>query len=143
MGVEGKRLLILGGSRITCEIIKHAKRMGVVTAVTDWYPLEKSPAKQIADEAYYESTSDINAMSKLIQEKKFDGVLTGFTDSVLPYYAKMCEENNLPSYGTEKQFDIFIDKDKYKKLMRKYGVQNIVLILRTLKNQQKILSIHY
>ena len=70
MGVEGKRLLILGGSRITCEIIKHAKRMGVVTAVTDWYPLEKSPAKQIADEAYYESTSDINAMSKLIQEKK-------------------------------------------------------------------------
>lgn len=55
MGVEGKRLLILGGSRITCEIIKHAKRMGVVTAVTDWYPLEKSPAKQIADEAYYES----------------------------------------------------------------------------------------
>ena len=125
MGVEGKRLLILGGSRITCEIIKHAKRMGVVTAVTDWYPLEKSPAKQIADEAYYESTSDINAMSKLVQEKKFDGVLTGFTDSVLPYYAKMCEENNLPSYGTEKQFDIFIDKDKYKKLMRKYGVPTV------------------
>ena len=45
MGVEGKRLLILGGSRITCEIIKHAKRMGVVTAVTDWYPLEKKSGK--------------------------------------------------------------------------------------------------
>ena len=30
MGVEGKRLLILGGSRITCEIIKHAKRRHLI-----------------------------------------------------------------------------------------------------------------
>ena len=125
MDLKGKRLLILGGSRISCEIIRHAKAMGIVTGVTDWYALEKSPAKQMADEAYFVNTSDIDAMVELIKEKKFDGVLTGFTDSVLPYYAEMCEKAGLPSYGTKKQFDIFIDKEKYKKLMRDFAVPTI------------------
>ena len=125
MELKGKRLLILGGSRITCEVVKHAKKMGVVTGVTDWYPLEKSPAKKLADEAYFENTSDMEAMSRLIKEKHFDGILTGFTDSVLPYYAEMCTKNHLPSYGTKEQFDIFIDKTKYKELLRKFDIPTI------------------
>lgn len=125
MNLKGKRLLILGGSRISCEIIRHARAMGIVTGVTDWYALEKSPAKQMADEAYFVNTSDIDAMVELIKEKKFDGVLTGFTDSVLPYYAEMCEKAGLSAYGTKEQFDIFIDKEKYKALMREYNVPTI------------------
>ena len=125
MDLKGKRLLILGGSRISCEIVKHAKAMGIVTAVTDYYPLEKSPAKQMADEAYYEDTSNVEAMAAFIREKAFDGVITGFTDSVLPYYAEMCERAGLPSYGTKEQFEIFIDKEKYKQLMRAFDVPTI------------------
>ena len=89
------------------------------------YPLEKSPAKQIADEAYYDSTADIDAITKLIREKKFDGVFTGFTDSVLPYYADICKSAGLPAYGTREQFEIFTDKEKYKELMRRYDVPTI------------------
>ena len=125
MDLKGKRLLILGGSRISCEIIRHARAMGIVTGVTDWYALEKSPAKQMADEAYFENTSDIDAMAELIRSKKFDGVITGFTDSVLPYYAQMCQKAGLPAYGTKEQFDIFIDKEKYKALMREFDVPTI------------------
>jgi len=125
MDFKGKRLLILGGSRISCEIIRHARAMGIVTGVTDWYALEKSPAKQMADEAYFENTSDIDAMAELIRSKKFDGVITGFTDSVLPYYAQMCQKAGLPAYGTKEQFDIFIDKEKYKALMREFDVPTI------------------
>ncbi len=120
--LKGKRLLLLGGSRISCQIIQHARELGIITAVTDWYPLEKSPAKQAADEAYYVSTSDIDAMVSLIREKKFDGVFTGFTDSVLPYYGEMCEKAGIPAYGTKEQFEIFIDKHRYKKLMQEYGL---------------------
>lgn len=125
MQLSGMRLLILGGSRISCEIIRHARAMGIITGVTDWYPLEKSPAKQLADEAYYVSTSDIDAMAALIREKKFDGVVTGFTDSVLPYYAEMCERVGLPAYGTKEQFEVFTDKEKYKELMRHFDVPTI------------------
>ena len=125
MDLKGKRLLILGGSRISCEIVGHARKMGIITGVTDWYPLDKSPAKQLSDEAYYVSTADIDAMVALVKEKKFDGVVTGFTDSVLPYYAEICNKAGLPAYGTKEQFEIFIDKPKYKKLMRKFGVPTI------------------
>lgn len=123
--LKGKRLLILGGSRISCEIIRHARAMGIVCGVTDWYPLEKSVAKQVADEAYYVSTADIDAMVTLIREKQFDGVFTGFTDSVLPYYAEICSRIGFPAYGTKEQFEIFTDKEKYKELMRKFGVPTI------------------
>lgn len=125
MDLSGKRLLILGGSRISCEIVRHARQMGITTGVVDWYPLEKSPAKRMADEAYIVDTSDIDAMVELIKNKKFDGVITGFTDSVLPYYAEMCKKAGLPSYGTKEQFEIFIDKDKYKRLMREFDVPTI------------------
>ena len=67
MNLKGKRLLVLGGSRISCEIVRHAKAMGITTGVTDWYPLEKSPAKQDADEAYFVNTSDIKAVDSLIK----------------------------------------------------------------------------
>ncbi len=125
MELKGKRLLVLGGSRISCEIIRHARAMGVTTGVTDWYALERSPAKQMADEAYFVSTSDIDAMVDLIRGEGFDGVFTGYTDSVLPYYAEMCERAGLPAYGTKEQFDIFIDKGKYKSLLRSFDVPTI------------------
>ena len=125
MNLQGKRLLMLGGSRISCQIVKHARRMGIITGVADWYPMEQSPAKQIADEAYFENTSDTDAMAALVRERKFDGVITGFTDSVLPYYAEICEKAGLPAYGTREQFKIFIDKRKYKPLLRKYEIPTI------------------
>lgn len=122
---NNKRLLILGGSRISCEIVKRARKMGINTGVTDWYPLECSPAKREADEAYYVSTSDIESMVRLVRDEKFDGVITGFTDSVLPYYAEICDVAGLPSYGTKEQFEIFTDKEKYKRLMRAFDIPTI------------------
>ncbi|GAB2538044.1 ATP-binding protein [Gracilibacillus alcaliphilus] len=118
----GKRLLILGGSQISCEIVNKAKEMGIYTFVTDWYPIEKSPAKQIADKALMISTTDIEAIVELIQREQIDGVITGFTDSVLPYYALICERAGLPCYGTYEQFNVLIDKSSYKPMCRKYGV---------------------
>ena len=46
----GKKLLILGGSAYMVDSVLAAKKMGIYTIVTDWHELEKSPAKQIADE---------------------------------------------------------------------------------------------
>ena len=31
VNLKGKRLLLLGGSRITCEIVRHARAMGITT----------------------------------------------------------------------------------------------------------------
>src|SRR5699024_362804 len=85
-------------------------------------PLEKSPAKQMADEYFMTSTTNIPEMVDLIKENKIDGVITGYTDSVLPYYADICEAAGLPAYGTRKQFEMLTDKTKYKKLCQEFNV---------------------
>ena len=85
----------------------------------------KSPAKQIADEALLVSTADVDAVVQLIKDKNIHGVITGFTDSVLPYYAKICEKAGLPCYGTVEQFEIMINKRIYKELCVEFGVPTV------------------
>ena len=120
--LKGKRLLVLGGTRITCGMIKKAKEMGLTVGVVDYYPVEQSPGKQLAHEAYDASTTDVDAVVQLIKDKRFDGLVTGCSDMLLPYYAEICEKAGLYSLGTKEQYDTFVDKEKYKALCKKYGV---------------------
>lgn len=45
-----KKLLMLGTSKASCEMIEYAKSQGIYTIVTDYLTPEKSKAKLIADE---------------------------------------------------------------------------------------------
>ena len=123
--LQGKRLLIMGGTRISCEIITHAQEMGVFVGVTDYNDISMSPGKRIADAAYDVSTTDVDAMVDLIKRENYDGVLVGYADVLLPYYADICEKAGVPAYGTRKQFEVFINKDCYKSLCRKFGVPTV------------------
>lgn len=123
--LQGKRLLIMGGMRISCEIVRKAQEMGIVTIVADYYPKEKSPAKIIADEAIEVSVTDVDAVVRAIKEYQIDGVFVGFNDMLLPYYAEICRKAGLPCYGTKEQFDTLIAKDRYKALCRQFGVPTI------------------
>lgn len=119
---KGKKLLVLGGPLIAGEIVKAAQAKGAFVGVTDWYPLEKSPAKKMADAAFYISTADVDAVVRLIQEEKYDGVITGYTDSTLPYYAAICEKAGVPGYLSPEQAKIVINKDLFKDACRRNGV---------------------
>lgn len=123
--IKGKRLLIMGGMRISCEIVRKAQEMGLYTIVADYYPPEKSPAKQIADEAVEVSVTDVDAVVRVIKEHHIDGVFVGFNDMLLPFYAEICEKAGLPCYGTKEQFNTLIAKDQYKALCRQFGVPTI------------------
>lgn len=123
--LRGKRLLILGGMRFSCEIVNKAKEMGIYTLVADYNKIEDSPAKQIADEAVDLSVTDVEAVVDFISNNAVDGVFVGFNDMLLPYYAEICKKAGLPCYGTKEQFDTLIAKDKYKALCRQFGVPTI------------------
>ena len=122
---QGMKLLILGGMRISCEIIRQAKAMGIYTIVADYNKVEDSPGKNIADEHFMISTTDVDGIVNLIKEQEINGVIVGFNDFMLPYYAEICEKSGLPSYGTKEQFEIFTNKNRYKKLCRKYNVPTV------------------
>lgn len=123
--LAGKRLLIMHGTHIAAEIVRAAKRMGVTTVVADYNPVEKAPAKQIADEHYDVSLLEVDAVVELVKSKRIDGVAAGFSDLLLPYYAQVCERAGMPSYGTEEQFRLFTDKRKYRQLFAEYGIPTI------------------
>lgn len=122
MDMDKKKLLILGSNNLTCEIVEVAKSMGLYTIVLDWNPIERAPAKRISDEHVELSLSDIDSVVEYIKNNQIDGVMTGFTDSYLEYYAEICNKSNLPCYATKELFHIFSNKHIYKKYLVKYGV---------------------
>ena len=50
MDLKGNKLLILGGTALSFEIIKQAKQQGVYVIITDYS--EYSPGKEIADKSF-------------------------------------------------------------------------------------------
>ena len=123
--LEGKKLLVMGGMRISCEIVRQAKKMGIFTYVADYNPIELSPAKTIADRAIDLDITDVDAVVDAIKHEGIEGVIVGFNDMLLPFYADICEKAGLPCYGTREQFEILTSKDRYKKLCRQFGVPTI------------------
>ena len=120
--VAGKRLLILDGTQIGREIVLHAQSMGVVAIVADYNDVSKAPAKQIADEHVLVSITDVDAVVQAIADHRIDGVVAGFSDMILPFYAEICERAGLPAYANPDLFRTFTDKSVYKQLCDEHGV---------------------
>lgn len=122
MYLKEKKLLVMGGSVLSCEIVKKAQAMGIYVVVTDWYSENKSPAKKIADKSFMISTANVSQVCNLIEEENIDGVITGFTDSTLQYYQQVCEKLKLPCYITEDQINITTNKRKFKNMCNQFSI---------------------
>ncbi len=120
--LQGKKLLIMGGGSDMVNVTKLAQKLGCRVFVTDYYDTLRSPAKLVADESAQISIADVDAIVAYIRENEIDGVLTGFTDSYIEYYLKVCEKAGLPHYGSEKAFGIATDKMLFKRACQESGV---------------------
>ena len=116
MDLKGKKLLILGGDARSKDIVLCAKSLGVYTIVADWYDIQRSPAKTIADEYWIQDIFQTDKVVKLIRENNVDGVITGFSDSYLLQYNSICMAAGLPCYATAEVFKVTLDKALFKQL---------------------------
>lgn len=123
--LNGKKLLILGGDASFCDVVQAAKELGVYTVVTDWNEPIKSPAKLLADEYWNLSITDYENLKKRIEKDGIDGIITGYHDSYLLPYQKLCELTQLPCYISKETFELTMDKANFKKLCRKNGILTI------------------
>lgn len=120
MGVQGKKLLILGGTTATLDLVKNAKEMGVYTIVTD--NLEGGVSKEIADETANISTTDFEQLEKLIKEKNIDGVFCGPSEFNVRNLISLCERTGLPCYTNMEIWDRCANKDEFKQYCIENGV---------------------
>ena len=120
--LKDKKLLILGGNILSCDIVRAAKEEGAYTIVTDWNDPHVSPAKLISDEYWNISLMDYDELNKKIVQTGVKGIITGFTDSYLLPYQHLCELNGFPCYATKEQFEWTLDKAAFKAKCKQYGV---------------------
>lgn len=117
---EGKKLLVLGGIKTECDIVKMAQSMGAYVIVADFDP--NCPAKECADELALISATDVDAIVKLCEEKKIDGITTGFVDILMHPCYEACKRLGLPYYATPKMLSMSTNKVDFKETCEKYGV---------------------
>mgnify|MGYP002558581572 CR=1 FL=1 len=118
----GKTILVLGSNVGATEIVQYAKENGAYTIVADYYPIERSEAKQIADEARLISTADSDALNRLIIEKKVNGVLAGISEFNLLKAMELSQRHGLLFYCNKIQWDSIENKGQFRKLCEKNGV---------------------
>lgn len=119
---DGKKILFLGSNVGVSDMVRYAQAQGVKAIVADWYPVEKSYAKQIADEAVQISTADIDAISLYVKENGIDGVFAGIDEFNLLNAMEVARRCELPFYCTNVQWELIERKDNFRKQCLVHGV---------------------
>jgi len=117
---SGKKLLVMGDSASSIEILQIAKELGASTIAVDY--LEDSAFKRAADKSYNISTADIDALAEMARAEGVTGVLTGASEFNIDKAIDLCQRLGLPFYATREQWDLLSNKDTFKKLCRTFDV---------------------
>ena len=120
--LKGKKLLLLGTSVRTCDMIRYAQSQGVHVIVTDNLPSEKSAGKQIADETWMVSTADVDKLEQLARGNNVDGVFAGVSEFNLERALTLSERLGLPFYCTRKQWNLSSNKTRFKEICRGHNI---------------------
>ena len=120
--VKGKRLLVLGGTYASLDVVKTAKAMGAYVIVTDEAPLSERVAKAAADAHRTVSTTDMDGLMKIVRDDRIDGVFCGPSEFNIRNMIRLCALAGLPCYATEQQWDRCSDKLSFKAACLRAGV---------------------
>lgn len=123
--IQGKKLLVLGGSPHEISLVRRAQALGAYVIVTDMYDPTTSPAKLVADAYWNVSWTDMDTLVKRCREEKIDGVLAGYSEFRVENQIRLCRLLEFPSYITEEQLEITAHKQKFKEVCRRNGVPTV------------------
>lgn len=115
-----KKLLILGSDYNTINIVKKAHERGLYVIVTDL--MASSPTKDMANEAWHISTTDIDILCKKCKENNVAAICSGASDFNVNNMRKLCKLLNLPFYcDDDYSWLVARNKREFKKLCASVG----------------------
>ena len=123
--MKKRKILILGGASVHVKLIRAAKEMGFYTIVTDNVEYYESPGKQIADEHWLLNIFDVEGIIQKSKEVGISAVVCGWLDPCQRVYQQICEQLELPCYGTKEQFYKMTNKHAFKAMCIENGVDII------------------
>ncbi len=112
-----KKLLLLGGSAQQVVAIETAKKLGFDTVLCDYLP--DNPGQYAADKFYLVSTTDKDAVLKVAEFEKIDGILAYASDPAAPTAAYVAEKLNLPGNPYE-SVRILCDKNLFRNFLKEH-----------------------
>lgn len=113
-----KKLLLLGSSLGTLDILRYAKSQGVYVIVTDYLKLEESCAKREADEYWMINTANLDELEKKCREEEITAVFCGVSDFNVEMTIKLCDRLGLPMYCNWDSWKYSVDKRSFKELCK-------------------------
>jgi len=117
-----KKLLILGTSIGSVQIVQTAKEMGYYTIVTDNLNPELSIAKKAADEYWMISTHDVDCLESKCRKENVNAVFAGISEYNLDRMKELTKRLGLPCYIEDASWKYARDKSEFKKKCREVGI---------------------
>ena len=109
-----KKLLMLGTSKGSKEIVLEAKKRGYYTIVTDYQKPDESRAKLISDEYWMISTGDIDILERKCRDENIDGIISGISTFNISAAMNLTKRLGKPCYCTPQAWHYTIDKRDFK-----------------------------
>lgn len=113
-----KKILLLGGSMQQIPSILKSKELGYYTITCDYLP--DNPGHKLADEYHNVSTTDMDAVLKLAEEQRIDGIVAYASDPAAPTAAYVSEKMGLPGNPYE-SVKILTQKDLFREFLAQNG----------------------
>lgn len=117
-----KKMLFLGDSNETHELLQYAQKEGIYTIVTDYFEPKHSTAKLLSDEYWMISTGKLNQLAQKCKEENVGAVISGSSDFNIEMSIRLCKRIGLPCYCTEEVWNASKDKELFKRICREAGV---------------------
>lgn len=117
---KAKKLLILGSDFGTIEVVKEAKKRGLYVIVADL--MKTSPTKQLADETWMISTTDIDILEEKCREGNIEALMFGASDFNINNCRILANRLKLPIYcENDYSWEVARNKRKFKDICKKVG----------------------
>ncbi len=127
-------IILVGAGMLQIPAIKIAQKMGLFVICTDHNP--KAPGFEYCDKKIILSTKDVHGHIKLVKKlSKIYNICSIFTQGtdVAVVVAESCNKLNLPSVSVTAAKNTN-NKIKFRRILKKYGIQNIKFNVVTTKS---------
>jgi len=122
VNLKGKKLLLMGGAAFSQDLRRYADEQGFrMIAVGQ----DISRVKTFANEAYQINTQDVDALEKLINERRIDGIFVGTTEVNIPPAIDLSKRTGAHFYVNAEQWAVLADKHAFKELLKEHGIGTI------------------